>query len=63
MKNNWNTTTPPVSDTGKTKILLCRAQFGNETYPVLAFWTGTEWIEPNHKKVIGTVTGWKETGL
>lgn len=59
MKNNWQTTHPLVSDTGKSKLLLCKVQWGNEIFPVVAFWNGKEWIERNMKPVIGEVIGWQ----
>jgi len=61
MKAKWATTLPPVSDTGKSKLLLCKAIWENEEYPVLAFYNENtkEWIDINtHKSV--QVIGWKE---
>lgn len=62
MKPNWQTTLPTVSGTGKSKLLLCKAIWENEEYPVLAFYNENtkEWIEANLKPVKGEVTKWCE---
>ena len=61
MKANWKTKLPPVSDTGKSKNLLCKAVWEKHEYYVLAFFNENtkEWIDINtHKSV--QVIGWKE---
>ena len=63
MKQHWQTTLPTVSDTGKSKLLLCRVQWENELYPALAFFNGRIWIENNKLPVVGTVIGWQEFEL
>ena len=61
MKAKWQTTPPPVSDTGKSKILICKAVWENVTYYVFAFYNENtkEWIDINTHKPV-QVIGWKE---
>ena len=61
MKAKWQTTFPPVSDTGKSKILLCKAVWERNEYYVLAFFNENtkEWIDINTRKPV-QVVGWKE---
>ena len=61
MKTKWNTTLPPVSETGKSKNLLCKAVWEDITYYVFAFYNETtkEWIDINTHKPV-QVIGWKE---
>ena len=65
MKNNWNTGTPSVSETGKSKLLLCKVQWGSEIFPAVAFYNANtgEWIERNMRPVIGEVIGWQVINL
>jgi len=62
MKQHWQTTLPIVSGTGKSKLLLCKAIWENEEYPVLAFYNENtkECIENTGKPVKGTIVKWKE---
>ena len=61
MKNNWNTTTPPVSDTGKSKILLCHCEWENAIYLALAFYNANtkEWITQETHQVVNVIE-WKD---
>ena len=61
MKQHWQTTLPPVSETGKSKILLCKAIWERNEYYVLAFFNENtkEWIDINTHKP-AQVIGWKE---
>ena len=61
MKPNWQTTLPPVSDTGKSKILICKAVWEKHEYYALAFFNENtkEWIDINTRKPV-QVIGWKE---
>ena len=61
MKPNWKTTLPTVSETGKSKILLCKAVWEDITYYVFAFYNENtkEWIDINTHKPV-QVIGWKE---
>ena len=55
MKLHLKTSTPPTSIP-----LLCRGQWENEIFYIVAFYTGTEYISPETKKPVkGTVTGWE----
>ena len=61
MKQHWQTTFPPISDTGKSKILLCKAVWEKHEYYALAFFNENtkEWIDINTHKPV-QVIGWKE---
>ena len=55
MKINSKTKSPPTSVS-----LICKVQWENETYFVVAFYNGKEYINPEtHKTVRGTVIGWE----
>ena len=55
MTPHFKTSTPPTSIP-----LLCRVQWENEIFYIVAFYTGTEYISPETKKPVkGTVTGWE----
>jgi len=34
-------------------------KWGFEYFPVVAYYTGSEWLEANKKPVIGDVIGWQ----
>ena len=61
MKQHWQTTLPPVSDTGKSKILLCHAIWEGEKYLTLAFYNSNtkEWITSETHQVVDVIE-WKE---
>jgi len=61
MKNKWNTTLPPVSDTGKSQILCCKAVWDENEYYAFAFFNENtkEWTDVNTRKPV-QVVGWKE---
>lgn len=61
MKQHWQTTLPTVSETGKSKILLCKAVWERNEYYALAFFNSNtkEWIDINTRKP-AQVIGWKE---
>lgn len=66
MKNNWNTGTPlSFTGSGKSKLLLCKVQWGSEIFPAVAFYNANtgEWIERNMRPVTGDVIGWQEINL
>ena len=55
MKIALKTKTPPTSVN-----LVCKVQWENEVYFIVAFYTGTEYISPETRKVVkGTVVGWE----
>lgn len=55
MKLNLKTSIPPTS-----APLLCRVQWEDETFYIVAFYTGTEFINPETRKPVkGEVIGWE----
>ena len=54
MKPKWKTTTPP-----KGTQLLCMVKYETDIYYVVCYNTGTEFINPETKKSVEGVIGWK----
>ena len=61
---NWESGTPPVSDTGKSKVYCCKCIWENETYLTFAFYNSNtnEWITSETHQVI-EVINWGEIKL
>ena len=55
MKIALKTKTPPTSVN-----LVCKVQWENEVYFIVAFYNGKEYVSPEtHRVVKGTVVGWE----
>ena len=55
MKINFKTKSPPTSVS-----LLCKVQWENEVYFIVAFYNGKEYVSPETRRVVkGTVVGWE----
>ena len=53
MKPNWKTTEPH-----RPLPLLCKVLWDAQIYNIVAYFTGTEFINPETKKPIEGVIGW-----
>ena len=55
MKIALKTKTPPTSVN-----LVCKVQWENEVYFIVAFYNGKEYVSPETRRVVkGTVVGWE----
>lgn len=54
MTTHLKTSVPP-----KSVSLLCRVQWENEFFYIVAFYNGKEYVSPETRRVVkGTVVGW-----